>query len=312
MSDNQWNQILDDLYSQNKYKNLSMSDNYKARDLCFNDFCISLRFHPEFNKSRLNGISNSIGNDCYFCKKMNNPTEEVVQLHDEYFALQVSYSLFLQHYFIFDFKHNRKVRTGRVFDILLFSERLKDCIVMSDGLDIPLKSNYHFYMHLINKQSLPIEKDCKNNRLLEEIYSCEDGYVGLLKNYLRGAILIKSHNKQWLANVYFEIEKLLGRSYVNDKLPYLNIMAWKNDKGWNLIIIPRVVQHPTQYYERDQRKINIASGSIEMGGVFSVSLEKDFENLSSEIIADIYSQVSYRYNHLKEIILPLEQIIKYA
>lgn len=304
-----WNQILNNFPTQDQYVNLSATDNCKVRDLKFNDFSVSVRYHPEYSKSILSDISNSIGKDCYFCKKLNNSNEKIPQLHGEYFVLQIPYSFFLKQFLVFDYKHKRKVRTGRIFDILFFAEQFKEYIVISDGLDIPLKDNYHFYMQLINQQSLPIEKDCKNDKLLYEIFKCEDGYVGLLNNYLRGTVIIRSKNKQWIANIYFEIEKLLGRSYTFGKSPYLNVIGWKNDNEWELVIFPRVVLRPTQYYEQGRGKINIVPGAIEMGGVFFMSEASNLDNLSSEIITDIYSQVSYSFNHLKEIIMPLIQNI---
>ena len=75
--------------------------------------------------------------------------------------------------------------------------------------------------------------------------------------------------------------------------PLLNLICFYEEEKWNLIVIPRKIHRPKQFFEDEQSKLLISPASVDMMGLLITPREEDFNSLTQEVIEDIYTQVLY-------------------
>ncbi len=250
--------------------------------------------------------SSESGN-CNICNLLDSHQDTFHSiLKDKYFLIDHIQSVFHNILLVVDKKHYRRKDIEKVKDMLSLAQLYGDNVVLCDGITFPDGIKRHFNLSLVNKSYFPlIEKVCLGENL-NSFYGDTDGEIYLLEELIRSAIVIKSENSEWIFLVYLEIEKLLGRSYSLSKYPYVNCCCYFNKGEYILIIFPRVVHKPTQYYDNSSMRIRIIPGITELMGVFVTTDSMSYENLNNQSIKSVFEQISYSFTHLMDIIKPLK------
>lgn len=177
----------------------------------------------------------------------------------------------------------------------------EDC-VLYDGTEIDDKHKKHFYLQTIDKNKLPVIKDCEKEKYSELIYQNNNESVHMLKNYLRSGFLISGKDFEWIFDCFEEVEKQIGRNYSLGKFPYLNLIAWKESDFYNLLVFPRVVHRPSQYYAHDSTYLNIEPGAADLGGCILAYSDEVFNRLDSVLIRNIYQQITFNPEKMKDVV----------
>ncbi|TLX78449.1 DUF4922 domain-containing protein [Labilibacter sediminis] len=302
MTETDWERELYSLVNQNQQKEEHNEDSTLNKEFRYKEVNIKLKYLQASDSESVKLFHSVRKKNCYFCNTIKKPPYKMLKFRN-YLIAPCESSVISNHFMVFDVNHKTNVKTTRIFDILLLAEKFKQYLVVYDGFDIVDNGKSHCFFHLLGQNSLSIQNECANTELQYKLHESQAGYLSIVKNKLRGVLVIKSKCKQWVEEVYFEIEKLLGRSYTLGKRPFVNVYCWLIDDIYNVAIIPRVVKNPTQYYLNRDKRINISFGAIEMGGLISITDESDMDKISKEVLMDMYSQVSYTYNHLQKIMV---------
>ena len=70
----------------------------------------------------------------------------------------------------------------------------------------------------------------------------------------------------------------------------LNVLCRFVGNGWHVLVFPRKKHRPDCYFKEGDENILISPASVDMGGVFITPLEKDFEKITADDIAQILSE----------------------
>lgn len=301
------NQKLNNHHSQNQYINQNNGKHIFGSKLFFDGFYIEKRYPFNLSESVYYNKPNLKIENCTLCHNSTQGNTVPLPGFKDYNALYNIDSIFNNHHIISHIQHKKRNSIANIFNFLSIAKKHSEYSILSDGFYIPNFKKSHNYFHLLKREQLPIEKDLESDIFKHTINKSSSGQINILKNYLRSGIVITSMSMEWVEKIYFAIEKIFGRSYMLGKMPYFNLICSYNNKEWTLIIFPRIVQRPTQYYEiNNMAKIKIVPGAIEMGGIFPVSSEKEAIKLTPDLIKNIYTQVSYSFNHLMELLKPLD------
>jgi len=198
-------------------------------------------------------------------------------------------------------RHEFKKHNQKIYQLLQLSKSRPNKVFLSDGFEMPDIKHVHFYLRQTDLAALPLINDIKNERFIEPLIDSSEGNVSVLKNYIRSGVVIKSNSHYWISECYNHLEELIGASFSLGKYPYLNLVCWFEVDCWFLIVFPRVVQKSTHYYRQGADRIEIIPQACEICGLFVIKNELIFNNLSEEIIREIYSEISFNYNHLMEV-----------
>ena len=73
--------------------------------------------------------------------------------------------------------------------------------------------------------------------------------------------------------------------------PMMNVLAWYDTDRWSVAIFPRAQHRPSCYFAEGDDNILLSPASVDMGGVFITPLEKDFEKITANDLAQILAEV---------------------
>ncbi|MCW3787242.1 hypothetical protein [Plebeiibacterium sediminum] len=258
------------------------------------------------------GMFNSLsGKDCDFCDLIKkNPENRQDVILAKYINKSIKHSIFQSYSILVDLKHHRHKDIEKVKDMLLMANDHKNMAVLCDGISYPDAEKKHFYLKLVHSKYFPLIDSIVHGNNLMSFFEGVKGSVFILDKSVRSAIVLKGQDLEWIFHVYLEIENILGRSYSLSKYPFINCFTYKHEKDYFLVVFPRVVHKPTEYYDRSSSQIKIIPGVFELIGLFITGDRLSFQNLNKDSIKRIFEQISYSFTNLMEIITPLKQKLK--
>ncbi|MDR0233117.1 MAG: DUF4922 domain-containing protein [Dysgonamonadaceae bacterium] len=232
------------------------------------------RYKVQFNPVRI--ISSAAKVDpksiqerkCFLCSE-NLPAEQKgISFKENYILLVNPFPIFPRHLTIPAKEHTPQLIASRFEDMLDLAQQLDDYIVFYNGPKCGASAPDHFHFQAGNKKFLPIEnsKDWNN------------------------AIRIESKDKQEMLLLFRQIYNALPLQS-NDTEPMLNILTWYENGTWTTCLFQRKKHRPACYFAEGDDNLLISPASVDMGGVFITPLEKDFEKIMAEDIAQILNEV---------------------
>jgi len=91
-------------------------------------------------------------------------------------------------------------------------------------------------------------------------------------------------------NLIYDLYSNVSKSHVE---PMMNILSsYEEGSGWRIIIFFRKKHRPDAYFAEDDSNILVSPASIDLGGVFIVPLEKDFNKIDKDSVKQIYREVA--------------------
>ena len=253
--------------------------NYKALDLVKIktldvDGC---RYKVQFNPARIVSSSAKVDDDsirkrnCFLCSA-NRPAEQKgVPFGERYTILVNPFPVFPRHLTIVDITHTpQRIDESRFADMLDLAKELDDYAVFYNGPKCGASAPDHFHFQAGNKGFLPIENEKKT----------------------RYDIRIEAENKEEMLHQFGQIYDSLPTS-PDDPEPMMNIITWFENNLWTTRLFPRKKHRPCRYFAEGDDNMMISPASIDMGGVFVMPLEKDFEKITDNDIADILNEVAF-------------------
>ena len=146
---------------------------------------------------------------------------------------------------------------------------------------------------------MPIEEQCKT---LKGILLDQEGTatLSLLDEAPRTTLLLRTKLLEEGVTLFQRLYDRL-RLQSDDTEPMMNVLAFYNaDEGWNLCIFPRRKHRPDCYFAEGNERLLSSPASVDLGGVFILPIEEDFNRINATLLESI----------LREVCLPYEQALK--
>ena len=231
------------------------------------------RYQVQFNPARFKSSTAKVDpisllkRNCFLCGN-NLPTEQKgIPFGERYTILVNPYPIFPRHLTIPAVEHTPQLIASRFGDMLDLAQQLDEYTIFYNGPSCGASAPDHFHFQAGIKGILPIENDRNWN-----------------------AIRFESENKQDLFLRFRQIYDTLPLK-PDDSEPMMNILTWYGDNMWTVCLFPRKKHRPECYFVEGENKMLISPAAADMGGVLITPLEKDFEKITAENIADILYEV---------------------
>ncbi|MBQ2163734.1 MAG: DUF4922 domain-containing protein, partial [Muribaculaceae bacterium] len=102
--------------------------------------------------------------------------------------------------------------------------------------------------------------------------------------------------RKYEAKRWFQIiEAGMREAHETDGEPLQNVLCWKTEREWHIIIIPRAKHRPA-CYGNDREQYLISPASLEMCGVWPLVRESDFERITASRLQSINEEVAINEN----------------
>ena len=229
---------------------------------------------------------------CFLCECNRPAIQEGIQL-DEKFTLLVNPFPILKGHMTIPIKdHEEQQILPHIGSFITFCKELPSHTLLYNGPKCGASAPDHMHFQAVLKGQLPFEEELKTVevRILSEN---KEGTMEEFLNYGRKCIHIKS-TKATLTQSYFEqLYKQLQMLAGTDDEPLMNLFGFYEGSEWHLFVFPRKKHRPTQFFEEGEKYKMISPGAIDVAGILVLPRRNDFDELTKDVIEDVFSQVCY-------------------
>lgn len=252
----------------NNYQALNL---VKTKTLNVNGHTYIVQFNPmRFSSSASVQDCKTISQrPCFLCNANRPEEQKGIPFKDKYLILINPYPIFSRHLTIPTSEHTPQLIASRFDDMLDLAQQLDDFVIFYNGPKSGASAPTHFHFQAGIKGFLPVEND------RDWPYT----------------IRIEATTKQQLLDRFEQIYHRLPIPPDNDE-PMMNLISWYDEGRWTTLVFPRKKHRPACFWAEGDANMIITPGAVDMGGVLITPLEKDFEKITAEDIANILQEVA--------------------
>lgn len=240
---------------------------------------------------------------CFLCEE-NRPAAQIKKDIDGRFEMLVNPFPILPMHFTIPARIHRPQRIkGDFGEIYRLLDDYPELTIFYNGPKCGASAPDHAHLQAGTCGMLPLQRHwqrlCRN--LVEMTTDGEGGGMWHVADYPCAAILIKTKTKE-------SGERLFGRLYgalpmqADDSEPMMNIVAWRKDDEYIVVVIPRRKHRPECYSADGEERIMVSPGALDMAGMLITPREEDFEKLTPQRAGEILKEVSLTDDELKSVI----------
>ncbi|MGL4993072.1 MAG: DUF4922 domain-containing protein [Bacteroidales bacterium] len=276
-------------------------------------------FAVQFNPARIQSSSAKVDNKsiserkCFLC--LNNLPSEQKGLNficndRSYMVLCNPFPIFKQHFTIPDKEHVDQLISSRVGDMLALASKYEDFLFFYNGPKCGASAPDHMHFQAGNKGFLPIEKDFGYylSNSSATIISKGGVEIDTFYDYPAKNIIFRSTDSSLLELEFERFMQELAILMPQEVEPMVNILCWRDADQLILVVFPRKMHRPSQFYAQGEDNILISPASVDLGGVFITPQEKDFLKISGSDIEDILSQITITEEMFVSLIDSLQEV----
>lgn len=226
---------------------------------------------------------------CFLCPANLPEVQKGIPFNGHYQILVNPFPIFPKHLTVPELEHVDQRILLRFEDMLDLAAVADDYVVFYNGPKCGASAPDHAHFQAGNKGFLTIETEWQQKKGAK-IAELPGGTLWALDDYPRATLAIEATSKvdamTLFGVIYGAMELKSG-----EEEPMMNVLAWVENDKWIVCVFPRDKHRPACYTAEGDANILISPASVDMGGVFITPLEKDFDKITADDIADILSEV---------------------
>lgn len=240
---------------------------------------------------------------CFLCSE-NRPAEQRGIPYKQYTVLLNPFPIFPKHLTIPDTSHVDQLIDNRVEDMLALAEQLDEYVLFYNGPKCGASAPDHMHFQAGNKGFLPLETEIHT---FERTTITQEGTakLALLEDEPRNGLLIQGEQIKDLVTLFEKVYQLLPVQE-GEAEPMLNLLAWKEENQWYLLLLLRKKHRPSCYFAEGEDKLLSSPASVDLGGVFITPIASDFERMDSNKIQEIVKEVSLSKQEILTLLKPIQ------
>ncbi|MDH6306174.1 hypothetical protein M2459_002888 [Parabacteroides sp. PF5-5] len=232
---------------------------------------------------------------CFLCEK-NRPAEQISLPIDDKFSLLCNpYPIFPEHFTIVSGEHELQQIRPYFSNLLAITCQLPAYTVFYNGPQSGASAPDHLHLQACTHGYMPIDNEWRGllQKQNQPIVTAEDAALYAFNGYLRNGFIIKATRPEEASRLFNLLYSGLQSSPLikGETEPMMNIIAYYQEGGWIIVIIPRKKHRPRQYFAEGEEHFLSSPGAADIGGVFITTSEKDYEKTTAELLCEIYNQV---------------------
>lgn len=229
---------------------------------------------------------------CFLCEA-NLPVEQrALPFGDDYLVLCNPFLIFPEHLTIPHRQHTDQRIRGRLDDMLYLSKALSEFVVFYNGPKCGASAPDHFHFQAGNKGFVPLEVDF--DAILStgrSVAKSEELEVIRIKPFGANAFVFLSENPMAIELAFYPLYGALQVLQIDEPEPMMNLLSWYDGTRYCLVVFPRKLHRPTQFFAEGDDNILLSPASVDLAGLFITPLEKDFLKITPADLQDILNQI---------------------
>jgi len=259
------------------------------------DFSVTLQFNPRrivSSGARVDPAS-ILARPCFLCPDNLPDAQQGILYHRDFLLLCNPFPIFPQHFTISSLDHRPQFLEGHLEILFLLARDLAPSLaVFYNGPQCGASAPDHLHFQTCPAGSLPVEAQLDDGRPVLPVTKHGSASVFQVERLGRTALMIEGSDADSLKGAIKKLLAVMKTGIASETEPMLNLHAAFKEGKWRIFLFPRGKTRPDLYYREESERILISPGSVEMGGLLVVPVERDFLRLTPELVCHIYREVS--------------------
>ena len=275
--------------------------NVRVREVDAGGLTVKLQFNPARMISSAAKLSKEdiAKRRCFLCRE-NRPPEQIMIKFEgrkgkKYHILVNPYPIFPDHLVIAKSKHTDQSIWHRYIDMLDLSKKYSGYTFFYNGPKCGASAPDHHHFQGAPKGLMPLENDMNasvdNSEILEYITSVQDASLYHYKKFTSGVFFLRAETSKSAAKLFY---RLLDCADIleGDIEPRINLFSWWQDGEYRSIVVFRRSHRSHHYFSEGPDHLTMSPGCADMGGVFIVPVEAEYEKMTPELLGEMIAEVS--------------------
>ena len=278
-----------------------------TRELSGENFSVVLQYNPARAISSGSAVdAESIkSRPCFLCQDNLPMEQEGILYRNKFLILCNPAPIFKNHFTIAALKHEPQEIVFSLFSLLqLAADFSSEYAILYNGPACGASAPDHLHFQVVPKSRLLFFREFKKLSPVKE-----NSYVkhSLWEIFDRSVILLEAKSAKKLNEQFLNLLTVVQRILKIDDEPMVNIICDYSGDRWRLIVFLRQKHRPDSYFAKDEKRIFVSPGAIDMAGFVITPRLEDYNRLDYNAIREIYREVSLPENVISLII---DEIVK--
>lgn len=260
-----------------------------------------LKVRLQFNPARMISSAAKLSKEaiavrkCFLCRE-NRPPEQIMQKFEgrkgkKYHILVNPYPIFPDHLVIASDRHTDQTILHRYVDMLDLARKYDGFTFFYNGPRSGASAPDHHHFQAAPQGLIPLQEDIDGNMSLKHILSCEDAHLYHYEKFTTGVFFIRSATSKSAAKLFY---RLIDCADIpeGETEPLFNLFTYWKEGEFRSIVVFRSRHRSHHYYSEGQDHLTMSPGCADMGGVFIVPVESEFDGMSTALLEEMVKEVS--------------------
>lgn len=254
-----------------------------------------MHLKAQFNPARIVSSSAKIDSQslearkCFLCETNRPAAQRSLDWGGRYSILVNPFPIFPRHLTITDKCHCRQTIVGRMSDMLNLASCLEGYTVFYNGPRCGASAPDHMHFQAGNSDFLTLEENLQRSPMVDIANNC-GAWLRMTEDLPLNLFVIDAMEVDSGADLFRRLADAMP-SDIESGEPMLNILSYSRDKSLRVVIVPRKRHRPSFYGLDGDDAMLISPASVDMGGVFVLPREKDFERFDADTVRLLYGEL---------------------
>ena len=281
-------------------ENFRALKNVKVREIDAGGLKVKLQFNPARIVSSAAKLSKEdiAKRKCFLCRD-NRPDGQIMlkfegRKNKKYHILVNPYPIFPDHLVIAAARHTDQSIRQRYVDMLDLARKYTDYTFFYNGPRSGASAPDHHHFQAAPKGIIPLECDVDQileKEALEPISILQDAQLYHYPKFTTGVFILRGETSKSVAKLFY---RLLDCAEIQegDSEPMFNLFTVYREGEYRSIVIFRSRHRSHHYFSEGPDHLTMSPGCADMGGVFIVPVEAEYEKITPELLSEMLSEVS--------------------
>ena len=274
-------------------KGFSGLDGVVVKDFTLNGFPVKVQFNPARAVSSGAKVDKKTiaARPCFLCLKNRDEKQRNIEWKDgKYEVLINPFPIFPRHLTIPSTLHERQEIKGRIADMFDLALELPTFTVFYNGPRCGASAPDHMHFQAGDSSFLPIWQWVDAGKF-EEIKKVDGATLKVSENLPMKLYVIE-------ASTAAGADELFNALYQSMPVPegewepMMNVLAKGDDGKVTIAVIPRGKHRPSFYDAEGEEGMMISPASVDLGGVFILPREIDFNRIDEDTLQKVIDEVT--------------------
>lgn len=298
-------------------ENFRALKNVRVRDIDAGGLTVRLQFNPARMISSAAKLDKAdiAKRRCFLCRD-NRPTEQIMLKHEgrkgkKYHILVNPYPIFPDHLVVAADSHVDQSILHRYVDMLDLARRYNGFTFFYNGPRSGASAPDHHHFQAAPKGLIPLQEDVdrciaeeNEESCLKSVSSIQDAKLYHYEKFTKGVFVLRSDTVKSAAKLFY---RLLDCAELpeGETEPMFNLFSYYKGGEYRSIIVFRSRHRSHHYFSDGPDHLTMSPGCADMGGVFIVPVESEYEKITEDLLNEMIAEVSITAEEQEKIIYRL-------